>query len=364
MTVYQGKLIVGGSFTSIGGVPARYIAAYDPVSNTWTEVGGGVSDEVYALGVYDGELLVGGRFMFVGPSNNQQPIGIFARWNGTQWLAPDPSQGNTLLSGGVPRAFVEFQGKLYVAGSFISAYNNQGYAYLCIWNKALQRLETAYPSGQGPNNNIWDAVVWNNALYIGGDFTSFGSATGKLVRFTGTAASTIPGAPTTGSVRKLLPRSSDLYISGSFTSAGNQTVNRVARLSTSGTWSSVGNGLGATIVSALAWYGNTLCAGGNFTTDGNGQGTLNNLASYGGITTHLSGVDAAPVRLIRLPEGYILSVEEGESPLHVRLMDMAGRAVYEEYIPSGESRPIYLPAHGLYILELRTSRKRWTSKLH
>lgn len=362
MTEYQGKLIVGGEFAGIGNSSAQNLAAYDPITNTWSAVGGGVSGPVYALAAYDGELLVGGGFTQVG--NPPQSIAFFARWNGSQWLAPDPSNTSQLLMGGVPRAFVSFQNKLYVAGSFVAGYyNNTDFAYLAIWNKTQQRLDPAYPSGQGPNNNIWCATVWNGKLYIGGDFTVAGSASGKLVTFDGNQFQSIPGAPSGGSVRALLPVGSDLYVAGNFTSLGNGTVvNRVAKLSSTGSWSALGNGLGPTIVSSLAWYNNTLYAGGNFSQDGGGSINLGYIAAYGTsapAALHDEGTKM-PVQIAVLAEGtYALVAQEPLIDTRLKLWNAVGQLLYESILSlyPGERYLLPLPpTGGLYFVEIQGSR--------
>lgn len=357
MTEWQGKLVVGGEFSGIGGSSAQNLAAYDPISNTWSAVGGGVNGPVYALAVHDGELLVGGGFTQVNMATSPQSIAFFARWTGSQWLAPDPSNPSQLLFGGVPRAFVLFQNKLYVAGSFIGAYgNNTDYAYLAIWDKAMQQLQPAYASGQGPNNNIWAAVVWNNKLYLGGDFTAFGNASGRLVAFDGNTVQSVPVAPTSGSVRALLPVGNDLYVAGTFTTlASGTTVNRVAKLNTSSSWSALGSGLGSTIVTSLAWYNNTLFAGGNFTQDGSGAVNLSRIASFGSPTAALAVGPSANFSLLRDVEGhYELRATGRIEGYSLRLLDAAGRTVWEE--PLRASPPatysIWLPSSGLYFLQV------------
>lgn len=358
MVEYQGKLVVGGDFSGIGMSSAQNLAAYDPTTNTWSAVGGGVNGPVAALAVYDGELLVGGSFTQVNVAGGA-PLyyAFFARWNGSQWLAPDPSNPSYLLVGGSPRAFVAFQNKLYLVGNFTAAYYNEtDKAYMAIWDKAQQKLLPAYAPGQGPDNNIWAAVVWNNNLYLGGDFTTFGGATGKLVRFNGTQVYRVAGAPTSGSVRALLATPTALYVGGNFTQAGGQTVNRVAALSSTETWSALGSGLGPTIVSTLAWYNGTLYAGGGFTTDGAGN-PLPYVARLGGGASALLEADEGVLCLWRTGPGeYTLSSEYPVTLTSLQLLNPMGQVVYES-APSlrpGASLALPFLLPGVYLLRGQT----------
>ncbi len=367
MTVYQGKLIVGGDFTGIGGSSANNLAAYDPNTNTWSSIGGGVNGEVQALYVYDGELLVGGTFTRVGLAPNDQPIAFFARWDGTNWKAPDPTSPSYLLVGGNPLAFAEYNGKLYVAGNFIAAYYNQSdKAYLAIWDKATQTLQPAYPAGQAPDNNVWALAVWNNKLYIGGQFQTIGGVTSpRLAALNGTTYEAVPGSPASGEVRVLLPKASDLYVAGNFTSAGGQTVNRIARFSLNGTWSALGPGIGSLIVNALALHNGYLYAGGNFTQDGAGN-ALAYLAVFS-TSLSLSNGTSLPLSMRYEPPSFIITADEAFQGT-LTLSNPLGQVL--------DTRPLRLEPHssetidlsawpaGFYLLSISTgSQLSWCVKV-
>jgi hypothetical protein len=57
MTVYDGKLIVAGGFTTAGGNPANHIAAWD--GSSWSPLGSGVDQGCWPLIVYGGRLVAG-----------------------------------------------------------------------------------------------------------------------------------------------------------------------------------------------------------------------------------------------------------------------------------------------------------------
>jgi hypothetical protein len=89
ITTYQGAVILGGDFSQAAGQPASRIASWD--GTTWSALGAGVDDTVYALAEYDdgsgSKLYAGGRFQNAGGA----PADRIACWDGTAWSAlPGP----------------------------------------------------------------------------------------------------------------------------------------------------------------------------------------------------------------------------------------------------------------------------------
>ncbi|HEX6811361.1 MAG TPA: hypothetical protein VF384_07050 [Planctomycetota bacterium] len=78
------RLLVGGSFTTAGGLTANGVAAYDLQTGSWSVFGTGVSGAVYCVvALPGGSFAVGGTFASAGgvPANN------VALWTGTGWAA-------------------------------------------------------------------------------------------------------------------------------------------------------------------------------------------------------------------------------------------------------------------------------------
>ncbi len=109
---YQGDLIVGGAFTSIGGVSARGIARFDGTG--WSALGNGLPGIAVNTAVeIDGDLYAGGNFT---PGTGAVSQGI-ARWDGAQWNALGSGiggEGKSLLLD--PRG-----DRLWVGGTFLQA---------------------------------------------------------------------------------------------------------------------------------------------------------------------------------------------------------------------------------------------------
>jgi len=79
LTVYNGQLIAGGMFTTAGGVPVNYVAAWN--GSSWSPLGSGTNGDVSALTVYNGQLIAGGMFTTAGGV----PANYVAAWNGSSW---------------------------------------------------------------------------------------------------------------------------------------------------------------------------------------------------------------------------------------------------------------------------------------
>ena len=92
LAVYGDDLFVAGAFTTLGSVPARYIARYDTVAGQWATLGSGMrwyNDEyttVYGVAISAEGVYLGGQFDYAGP----HPSLGFARWSGPLSGGGDP----------------------------------------------------------------------------------------------------------------------------------------------------------------------------------------------------------------------------------------------------------------------------------
>lgn len=119
-------LFAGGSFTTVGGIPANHIARWN--GKQWSALAGGVDRTVRAISSFDGgdgaELYVGGQF----DTADGILTGSIARWNGEDWSAVI-AEGQPIPSYGVPNGYVgslhvhdDGRGAaLFVGGTFTTA---------------------------------------------------------------------------------------------------------------------------------------------------------------------------------------------------------------------------------------------------
>jgi hypothetical protein len=154
--VYNGSLIVGGTFLKAGGTPALYIARWNGTS--WSALGTGVNGPVRSLAVHDGYLVVGGDFTRAGGT----PANHIARWNGA-WWSPVGSGFNACV-----RTLAVYNDSLVAGGDFTWAGGTQ-INHIARWNRVTWK-----PLGSGTDGTVRALAVHGGGLYVGGDFTQAG----------------------------------------------------------------------------------------------------------------------------------------------------------------------------------------------
>ena len=165
LAVYNGELYAGGYFTTIGapgGLPANYIAKWN--GTTWMSLGSGLNGVVSALAVYNGELYAGGSFTVAGGVATSN----IAKWNGTSWSTVGNVSG---ISGNVT-ALASFNGILYAGGSFNSA-DGIAVSNIAAWN-GIAWARVGYGQFSGVNGTVNAIADFNNELYVVGSFTKAG----------------------------------------------------------------------------------------------------------------------------------------------------------------------------------------------
>jgi hypothetical protein len=266
-TIYNGDLVIAGSFGRAGGETVHAVARWD--GSTWQALdgpfapgissppGAGVSPSASALAVFNGELIVGGRFLDAG--------GVFvnhiARWDGSRWwpLGPD---GSGVDGGSVPAvsALTVHNGALIVAGRFTTA-GGTGANNIARWDGSIWSA-----LGNGTDDEVSALTVFGGELIAGGNFNQAGGqAASGIARWNGTAWSAL-GSGMNGGVLALTPYDGALIAAGNFSQAGGQTVNRIARWNGSN-WGALTGASGSGVdgqALALAVYAGELFVGGRF----------------------------------------------------------------------------------------------------
>ncbi|MFY9344221.1 MAG: hypothetical protein WAT39_17145 [Planctomycetota bacterium] len=225
-------VVVAGDFTIAGSVYADRIAAFDPVTSTWSALGQGLGGQVLALQpLPNGDLVAAGVFGIV-------------RFDGTNWwpLA-------TGIPGHVGALAILPNGDL-VAGGFFSSVSGVPASGIARWNGTTWAALGAGITGWLASVRAL-AVLPNGDLVAGGNFTTAGGiAASNIARWDGSAWAAM-AAGLDGTVNALRTRSNgELVACGSFDYSGSSAgpwLNHVA--SWNGTaWSPLGSG-----VAGSAW---------------------------------------------------------------------------------------------------------------
>jgi N-acetylneuraminic acid mutarotase len=279
LAVVGNEVVVGGIFTSAGGVSANRVARFNTQTNTWSTLGtgssNGVNNRVNALAVVGNEVFVGGNFTLAGGVIANNVARFNTQTNTWSSLGTGSSNG---VSGVVVNALAVVGNEVFVGGVFTSAggVSANRVARFNTQTNTWSTLGTG--SSNGVNDQVSALAVVGNEVVVGGLFTSAGGVSANRVARFNTQTNTWSSLGTGSSngvnsdVYALAVVGNEVFVGGGFTSAGGVSANFVARFNTqTNTWSSLGtdssNGVNS-VVSALAVVGNEVVVGGLFTSAG------------------------------------------------------------------------------------------------
>jgi uncharacterized delta-60 repeat protein len=262
----DGKILIGGNFTSVLGVARSHIARLNTDGTLDTAFNPNANTVVYSLAVQtDGKILVGGLFATIGG----QTRNYIARLDPTNGLADsfDPNANGPVVS-----LVLQADGKILAGGFF----NSIGGAT----RNRIARLDatTGLADSFNPNAN---AIVYSIAvqadgkILAGGQFNganSIGGATrnriARLDATTGLADSFNPNA-NNNIVSIAVQADGKILAGGEFTTIGGQPRNRIARLdTTTGLADSFDPNANDFVLSIAVQTDGKILAGGYFTSIG------------------------------------------------------------------------------------------------
>lgn len=278
----DGKLLIGGEFTTYDGVSCGRIARLNTDGSLdgsfAAAVGPGANGPVYALATDStmSQIVVGGDFTTFADSTRNR-IALLRGGGSLLFLSPVSFNGGA--NGAIHALLLTSSSTIIAAGSFTSIAGSARNR-VAILNSLSGTLDGSFNASGGPDGTVRTLWLDNNSLYIGGDFTAVGgvSRPGLAALTASSGALATSFTPTAnGTVRTLLGSGSGatlkLIVGGDFTQIGTTAANRVARLDAAQAWALDagflgGSGADGNVRSLLATRdGKTLVAG-DFSTIG------------------------------------------------------------------------------------------------
>lgn len=256
---YAGELWAGGNFKNAGGTAAAHIAKWNGTS--WSSPVS-IDSVVWAVTKIGNDLYVGGSFRNVLTTSGNITANKIVKFDGTSWVAL-----GTGIDDHEVLAITEYKGEIYVGGTFDFVNGGTPAKGIAKWNGSA-----FIPVNIPLNGYVTSLKVYNNELYIGGDFTHAGTTqVNHIVKWDGTSYYTVSNGFNNW-VWDLTIHNSELYAGGVFTYSGSNQIDYVAKLS-SGNWLQLDtlpiNAMGPFDgIYALHSFGNELYAGGIFSTKG------------------------------------------------------------------------------------------------
>lgn len=257
----------------------------NPPNTQWTQIIPSAQYIIYDMAVYNGKLFLAGVFNGIGTQANAKNI---ASWDGTNWstLGTGPNNGTN----GIIYDLVVHNNKLFIGGSFNlaggAACNN-----LVFWDDFTGNFGTL---GNPPNDGVSGGnqpvvkslLSYGLDLMVGGRFTKAGGAinSGNIHlwndAFQSWSLSNFNGGLSGGMVNALQVYNGAIIAGGSF----QNPVQGIGRWN-GNNWTQLGGGIPTSManldgVAAMEVFNGKLCVGGNFS--GANVPNTKNLAAWDG----------------------------------------------------------------------------------
>ncbi len=315
--VHNNRLVISGTFDSIGGTTANGLASFD--GSTFTSMTSGRVAGVGQLAVSQGGLYITG-----GPSGSAGQMWTGSTW--VSWPSTGIEPGTNILVRGIqssPSLGILGEGTFVFPGFVLARY---GFWENGAWRQASTQWGPNIESGSF--TTIRDVEELDGFLYVAGDFGSIARGTGfnqntvqsqGVCKFDGTQWLPMPRGGVNGTVRGLAIYQDQLILVGDFTATrdGAIALNRVARFD--GTeYSPIGSGVSLTVTSVTV------------ADDGTGEkmfftaSTGAMLRSDGGTPTFLPTLFGTPLLSIAFDPGFGNAVYVGGTGLRTNLQTQTG----------------------------------------
>jgi uncharacterized delta-60 repeat protein len=256
----DGRILVGGDFTNIGGQPKSRLARLNADGSLDATFDPNANNTVRCMAVQsDGKILVGGRFTTIGGQTRNR-IALLNS-DGTVETTFNPNADGQVFS-----IAVQDDGRILVGGSFTS-----------IGGQTRNRIARLNADGTvdatfnpGTNNWVYSiAVQPDGKILVGGQFTSIGGQTrNSIARLNpnGTVDTSFNPNANANVLCWEIQADGRILVAGVFTEIGGQTRNHIARLNSDGTLDTTFNPNASSFVYCISVQADgKILVGGDFT---------------------------------------------------------------------------------------------------
>lgn len=243
---FNGKIIVGGSFTDFSGISCNYIARLNTDGTFDLSFNSGGTGFDMPLNQCDFAMQSNNQLIVVGSFQNYNDVNGTHSCNSIARLNTDGTFDDNFNIGGsgfdVLATCVTIlpSGQLLVSGEFnnyVDSYGSHSCNYIARLN-VDGSFDTTFNIGTGFNAGAWSQLIQSDGkIIVGGDFTSYrGILCGQIVRLNvngelDTTFTTNTGSGFDNSVNSLAQQSSgNIIIGGIFQHFNGIPVNYIARL--------------------------------------------------------------------------------------------------------------------------------------
>jgi len=299
----DGKVLIGGNFTTYNGTSRGYVARLNSdgsLDTGFLATGAGASSAVLSVAVQsDGKILIGGYFWTYNGTS---------RWNVAR-LNSDGSLDTGFLAtgvganGDVDSVAVQSDGKVLIGGNF-TTYNGTSRGRVARLNSDGS-LDTTFATGVGADSGLSSVAVQSDGkILIGGWFSTYnGINVVRVARLNSdgsldTTFTTGAGANSSAVLSVAMQSDGKILIGGDFTAYNGTARGRVARLNSDGSldtgFLATGVGANSYMYSVAVQSDGKILIGGAFTTyNGINRGYVARLNSDGSLdTTFTTGAGA------------------------------------------------------------------------
>lgn len=219
VTLPNGDLVAGGSFSHAGGVPANNIALWSSASSTWMAMGALSAEVIELASDSAGNVFAATQF----PS-------LIYRWTGTAWVSIATSIGTGGPFEAVTTMAVLPNGNL-VAGGVFQSVNGVPANNLAMWDGTSWAAFGTGVASVGGGGVQAMKVLSNGDLVVGGAFSSVnGTPAASIAEWDGSSWHALGSGLNVAGCRGIsqLPNG-ELIVGGSFSVAGGVQASGIAR---------------------------------------------------------------------------------------------------------------------------------------